>query len=179
MMPEASVLRLGNNVCELRIQGFFAYPHWMVSLLSGLMESQIAVVTGKAVQDRQQQWDARFRLDFQRSKSSPENVPYIVLTQRRAASNFSEPLRLTHFQIERRADQSMEVRLEGPDQLGFLGRLLCEMSLLALFPVEMDINTSGGNINDKIVFRGFGGLAPGPHIDAALENLLNGFTSHR
>src|SRR5687767_545783 len=107
MMPEASILRLGNGVCELRIQGFFPYPHWMVSLLAGLRESQIAVKTGKAVQDRQQQWDARFRLDFGRSKAAPENVPYIVLTQRRATATSTEPLGLTNFHVERTADQSI------------------------------------------------------------------------
>jgi hypothetical protein len=172
MAPASTISRLGNNLYELNIRGFFPHPHWMVFLFSGLTDLKVSVLRGKAAQDRGQQWDASFRLDFGKSPAPAEDVNYISLTQKKVRADEMKSPRLSKFRKNRRSDGSIEVHFEGADEIGFLGRFLGELSLLALFPVELEINTVGGSVQDRIVLRGFGGLPPGEHIDEALQNLL-------
>ena len=173
MPATTSISRAPNGDHELRLQGQFERAHWVAFLFSGLSRLEIAVISGKATRDRDRNWNARFTLDFRGSQAVPERVDYLQLAQQETTSAFAPPL-LSEFAITRRSDQALEVILQGPDQIGFLGRILLKLSLLTLFPIEMEINTVSGRIHDRIVFCGIGGLPPGTSVDASLEAMLRG-----
>lgn len=177
MLPKAMVTPAAHGLQELKIQGLFPHPHWMVFLLSGLADRQVSVVGGRAIQQINHSWLANFQLDFRRSATQPEGVDYLLLAGQRASHAPTAPPRLTSFSVVRRPDSALEMTVHGPDQLGFLGKLLGEVSLLALYPTEMEINTLGGQIKDKIVLRGIAGSAPSESIEHSLRDLLQGFVA--
>lgn len=171
-MATSSITRAQGGWYELSLKGVFPHPHWIAFLFSGLAESQVSVVSGRALRDDNLQWDTRLMLDFARSQAMPEALDYVALAQRKpSAADMTMP-RLSRFETRRTRDNSLEMTLEGPDQIGFLGRLLSRVSLLTLFPIQIEINTVSGAIRDRIVMRGIGGVAPAETSDAALQNLL-------
>jgi hypothetical protein len=172
MLPQSSISALPNGHNQLKISGRFTHPHWMAFLFSGLSAANVSVISGRAVQN-ETQWEANWVLDFSRSGIAPQSLDYVGLAlQRPTQTGGAGALSLTRYQIARRPDQSLEVWLHGPDQIGFLGRVLSRLSLIMLFPTEIDINTSGGQIRDYIVFRGIGGMAPNDEAQKALDILL-------
>ena len=177
MLATSTITRSLTGFHELRLQGPFPHPHWIAFLFAGLAQSGVSVVSGRAVQDDKQEWDARINLDFKNSKVTPESLDYIALAARKPVSADMTIPRLSRFQITPRYDGSLEVTLEGPDQIGFLGRLLGRLSLLMLFPSELDINTVSGTIRDRIVLRGIMGTLPAQTMKESLETLLKGLVS--
>lgn len=177
MTPQSTLLRLPTGLYELKITGSFTHPHWMAFLFSGLAASGVSVVSGRAMQASSGLWEARLTLDFASVVVRPDTIDYVALALQKPAQTDARAPRLSRFQIARRMDRSLEVTLDGPDQIGFLGRVLGRMSLLMLFPVEMEITTVSGTIRDKIVVRGIGGTAPDESAKTSLETLLSVFTS--
>jgi hypothetical protein len=177
MTPQSTLTRLPTGLHELKITGNFTHPHWMAFLFSGLAASSVSIVSGRAMQNAGGQWEARLTLDFTSVVVRPESVDYVALALQKPAQTDARAPKLTRFQISRRIDRSLEVTLDGPDQIGFLGRVLGRMSLLMLFPVEMEITTISGTIRDKIVVRGIGGTAPDESAKTSLETLLRVFTT--
>lgn len=173
MTPKAMILPGRNGLQELSMQGLFPHPHWMVFLLAGLSEKHISVVEGRATQQITYIWDAHFQLDFRRSGLTPETIDYLALSSTRTTSATTP--QISTFELRRRPDRALEITVQGPDQLGFLGKLLGEVSLLALYPTELEIHTVGGHIKDRLVFRGIGGAAPSENIETSLKTLLGNF----
>lgn len=175
MTPQSSISPLHNQQYELKINGRFTHPHWLAFLFSGLSAARVSVVSGRAAQV-ETQWDARCILDFTGSDAAPNSLDYVTLALQRPASvgvgGGAGALALGRYQIARRQDQSLEVWLHGPDQIGFLGRVLSRLSLIMLFPTEIDINTRAGQIQDYMVFRGIGGMAPNDDAQKSLDILL-------
>ena len=170
-MPKSTLNRTPGGQYEIRIEGRFAHPHWVSFLFSGLSQQQISIVSGRALQDARLEWDARFVLDFRFSTAVPQNLDYVALAEKNPPQNDTGMPRLSHFEIKGHL-RGMEVLISGPDQVGFLGRLMRKLSLLALFPVEIDINTVSGVINDRIVLQTIGGGAVSETVRAALQALL-------
>lgn len=170
-MATSQVVRTGPGLYELTLYGQFSHPHWVAFLFAGLAELQVSVVAGRATQTDLQHWEARLDLDFRRSTTAPDTLDYEGLARRRpSASDLSLP-RLTVFTVVRQP-QGLEVRLEGPDQIGFLGRLLNRVCLMGLFPIEIKIATSVGQIHDVLVLQGIGGSAPDATVEATLRAAL-------
>ncbi len=175
MVPKATVTPTANGLQELKVQGLFHHPHWMVFLLSGLADRQVSVLGGCATQQISHTWEAVFQLDFRNSGITPESVNYLALTGHNASYAPAAPPILSAFQMRRRADNALEITVQGPDQIGFLSKLLGGVSLLALYPTELEINTIGGQIKDRVVLRGIGGSAPRDSTEASLQTLLQGY----
>jgi hypothetical protein len=175
MTPVVSISSLSGGLHELKIKGQWAHPHWVAHLFSGLASQQISVVSGKASQKLSQDWEATFHLDFSRSTQKPEALDYVDLAHTRTGAVEMSSLKLGSFQISRRMDASLEVRLNGPDQVGLLGQLLTRLSLLGLFPIDLQISTAHGYVEDRIVFTGILGTVPSEVVEVSLENMLRGF----
>lgn len=156
---------------QLDLFGHCHDPHWVAGLFSGLADHGVSIISGHAAQDGQGLWRAQFELDFRDCASDPQQLDYALMMRRAAALDAAMPA-LSSFGLSRRPDRGLELNLRAPDQRGFLGRLLVRISGLALFPVEMEIRTVGGQIDDRLVFRGIGGAVPGEAIPKALESLL-------
>lgn len=165
----ASLQRLPDGSVEVALQGAFPHPHWLAYLLRALSESQVSLVSGRAVQNDALDWDARITLDFRQSMAAPEKLDYLMLAQQRMNSATLTAPELSNFRIARRGDQQLEVHLEAPDQVGFLGRLLTRVSSLGLFPSELEVATVGGRIKDRLIFRGIMNKAPTDTVQKSLE----------
>jgi hypothetical protein len=104
----------------------------MAFLFSGLSEAGVSVISGRAIQN-ETQWDARWTLDFSRAIGVPESLDYVAMALQRPTTTKNSVPVISSYQIARRADQSLQVRLQ-PDQIGFLSRVLSRLSLIMLFP---------------------------------------------
>jgi len=156
---------------ELRLQDRFYHPHWLAFLMSGLSQIKVSVVSGKAAQIAPQEWDVTLQLDFRGSVTVPERVDFRALTEKTAVLD-ANSIQLNSYLITRRFDKAIEVHIQGLDQLGFLGRFLTKVSLLALYPIEVKIGTVGGRISDQIVLNGLGNSPPSEEQQAALDSML-------
>jgi hypothetical protein len=177
MTPTATISPSALGHQELIIEGLLPHPLWVGFLFTGLAQWQISVISGKAVQTDVQHWQSRFTLDFSCSRATPQNLDYIMMAQRRSSSIDVQNPKLNRYEVFRRPDLALEVRLEGPDQIGFLSRLLGRFSLLMLFPAEIEINTVAGVIRDRVVFKGLGGTVLDDNARTALDTLLRGFVT--
>lgn len=160
---------------ELWLHGRISHPHWLVFLLSGLAASNVSVISGRATQTALD-WDARLVLDFRGALNEPSELDYSALAEKKPITPTTASPRLTRHSVSRRADGNLEVNVEGPDQIGFLGRFLGRLSLIMLFPIEIEINTVLGKIHDRVVLCSIGGTAPDESAKTSLERLLQGFT---
>lgn len=178
MPPTVSVRPLSTGRHKLAIQGQFTHPHWFVFLFQGLAERQVSVESGWARSGKVNYWSSELVLDFRRAAVSPEAINYVELAlQKRPAPEQVEPPRLSQFSVARSADESLELRIEGPDQVGFLARLLRRVSGTMLLPTAIEIATDGGRIRDCFVLRGPTGGPPDEGDRQALESLLESLTA--
>lgn len=169
---KSTISNLPNGLHELHIKGRFYHPHWLAFLLSGLSQLNISTVAGTALSKEQQEWDARLVLDFGKSNSNPDRVDYVTLAETRTTLR-SSTIQLSTFKVSPRASGTIEVHLEGRDQLGFLGAFLTRVSLLGLFPSEVKIETNAGYISDRIVLTGLAGAPPDEIAVQSLEAMLH------
>lgn len=174
MAPTFRLNPTGGDLHELVIAGRFRHPHWVAFLLAGLAEQRVSVVSGRASQLAPQQWEAKFLLDFQGASSEPHRVDFVGLAENERRLSGHPPPEVTGFFVTRRPDKALELRLEGPDQIGFLGRMLAKLCMLMLFPSELRIDTVQGRIEDVIVLRGAAGSPPTESLRGSLENMLVG-----
>ena len=176
MPPQFSLAKSRNGGQQLRIQGEFQRPLWIPYLFSSLSNLKVSVTRGTATLTATRDWDAAFDLDFSGCTRTPENIDYLALSEQQTPLA-SAPPTLSHFLVTRRSDQSLEVVLQGPDQIGFLGNILAKLSMLTLFPTELEIDTVAGQIRDRIVFLGIGGMPPNESIEKSLETMLQGLVA--
>ena len=170
-MATSQIIRIGSGLYQLTLHGQFAHPHWVAFLFASLADQQVSVVSGRAAQTDLQQWEACLDLDFRRSTAAPDALDYEALARRRPPSSDLSLPRLTAFTLMRQP-HGLEARLEGPDQIGFLGRLLNRVCLLGLFPVEIKIATHAGQIRDAVVFQSIGNAVPDAAVEATLRSTL-------
>jgi hypothetical protein len=175
MSLHSSISPATGNLYELHLHGRISHPHWLVFLLAGLAQSQVSVVAGRA-QQTGLDWDARLMVDFRGTSAEPDSLDYALMAESKPPSSITTAPKISRYNLARRPDGSLQLHVQGPDQLGFLGRFLGRLALVMLFPVEIEINTMLGQINDSVVLRGIGGTAPDESARAALETLLRGFT---
>ena len=64
------------------------------------------------------------------------------------------------------------LEIEGEDRVGFLAALLRRMAYLSLFPVELELETSGGRALDRFWLRSAGDRAPSERARVALAASL-------
>lgn len=178
MRPTATIARNADGLYDLAVKGQFFHPHWVAHLFAGLAAQRVSIVSGRAAEEDELEWSASFTLDFAGSAADPEAVDYVGLAGKTLPADLAKVV-LTGFRVTRRDDQQLELELEGPDQIGFLGRILMRLSLLALFPSSMVINTVGGQIKDRIILHGIGGKGPAEAAKVSLEGTLRQMVAAR
>lgn len=148
---------------------------WAGNLLAALAARNIDVVSGRGVGEKRN-WTAALVLDARRAAVAPDKLDLIALANTDAAPTGGTDLKLTRFALTLLADGRLEVRVFAPDQSGFLSRFLRAMALVSLFPREFDIDTPGGQIKDRFVVSGAGGMVS-PTALKAFEKMLTEYTA--
>jgi len=176
MSLESTIAARSDGMYELRLEGSIYLPHWIVELFAALSQQQVSIVSGQATQVTTGEWKSCFVLDFSHSSADPRRLNYVAFTEQtlNLGGKAGTP-RLTRYELSRRPDKLIEIKLEGPDQVGFLAGMLSRVSLLALFPSFLEIDTLGGQIKDVIVLRGISDKGPGESAYLHLERMLKGF----
>jgi hypothetical protein len=168
-MPlESSISSSTEGYHELSLHGRLHRPHWVAQLFGALSQLHVSIISGRATQVKGGEWESKFVLDFSHSSADPKRLDYGALAEQSLPAERGATPKLTHFDLLRRPDNLVEVRLEGPDQIGFLASILARFSGLALFPAMLEIDTVAGRIADCIVLRGIADRGPS---DAALQSL--------
>jgi hypothetical protein len=154
---------------QLDLAGSYDHPHWLAFLCSGLSAAGVSVVSGRAVRGAATHWDGHLVVSGPMSAIDP-----MALAATRPVRRDAGRLRLTSYRIERRPDGQLEVDVEAPDELGFFGRLLSRVSLLALVPSEIELATVGSVIQDTVVLGGIGHTGVSSAAESALNDLMKG-----
>jgi hypothetical protein len=176
MALESSIISTVDGMHELSLQGRIHRPHWIIQLFGSLSALQVSIISGQATQEKRGEWKSRFILDFSNSSADPKHLDYAAFSEKTPSGDRSAMApKLTRFELSRRPDQQLELKLEGPDQIGFLASILGRVSVFALFPSSLEIDTLRGQIRDVIVLRGIGDRGPGDAAYQSLERMLRGF----
>ena len=68
---------------------------------------------------------------------------------------------------------ALDLEVQGPDRLGFLGSLLCSLARLELSPREMLITTSDGEAHDRFFLKTISGAVPSEATRRLLQVTLD------
>ena len=175
MSLESTLTPTADGCHQLSLHGRLHRPHWVAQLFAALSHLHVSILSGYASQIKGGEWTSKFLLNFDNSSSDPNKLDYNALAEQPLPAERATTPKLTRFYLLRRADQLIELRVEGPDQLGFLAAILGRVSGLALFPSELEIDTVGGNINDCIVLRGIADRGPSEAAFQSLDRMLKSF----
>jgi hypothetical protein len=161
---------------ELDLTGVFAHPHWLAFLCGGLAAAGVSVVSGQARRDSPLRWQGRLVLDGRGATTPVTDLDVVALAGTRPMIRDIGSPALTSFQIRRRLDGQLDLQVDAPDELGFLGRLLRRVALLTLVPTEIEIATVRGTIQDRVVLGGIGTAPPSDEVLASLREMLTALT---
>lgn len=175
MAFKTSITPTGRKFYELSLQGLTHRPHWVVHLFAALSEHQISIISGHANQVKLGQWESTFLLDFSRSTADALRLDYSGFSDHKTGSDRLGTPKLSRFSLARTADQFLDLRLEGPDQIGFLAAILGRVSGAALFPTTLQIRTVTGQIRDSLILTGIGGRPPSQTAEQILSTMLRSF----
>ena len=175
MALESSISSTVEGFYELTLHGRLHRPHWVAQLFAALSQLHISIVSGQATQIKGGEWKSKFLLDFSNSSADPKRLDYTAFTEQSPSGERTTTPKLSRFEVLRRPDQLIEVRLEGPDQIGFLAAILAKVSVLALFPAMLEIDTIAGQIKDCVVLRGIGDRGPSEAAFQSLDRMLRSF----
>lgn len=170
----ATIRAAAGGLHRLDLAGAFLHPHWLAFLCGGLAGHGVSVVSGTAVRASPLHWEGQLLLDASSARTPVGDLDPVALAALRPAVREAASPRLTSFEARRLADRRLEVEVCGPDELGFLGRLLSRVSLLTLLPAELHISTVRGEVRDRLVLVGIGSGTPGDDVLDALRRLLSG-----
>ncbi len=178
-MPlESTISRTADGMYQLKLHGRLHRPHWVAQLFSALAQLHVSIISGEASQEKGGEWTSSFVLDFSSSTADPHHINYTAFADQAPSGDRPAAPKLSRFEVSRRPDQLIDLRLEGPDQIGFLASILLRVSGLALFPSKLEIDTMAGKIKDSIVLRGIGDRGPSDAAYQSLERMLKSFVSH-
>lgn len=159
-------------------------PGWMASLGLELASRDLSIERAVAKRDGSGLWSAEVDI-VQTVPPAPGNhplhLPYAHLAEQSrqpTSSASSEPFVLTRYTI---IDSPLhggcvELSFEAEDSLGLLGRVLSELALLVLFPVEFSIQTTNGRVHDTLWLGGIRAATPSAEARQRLNQRLSRFT---
>jgi hypothetical protein len=168
----SEVTRLSDGGFRVRLAGSFGQG-WLASLCCGLATRRISIERAHAMRTRNLSWIAEFTAIELEGADDPDRVPYLALAATPVALD-ALPLRLASFQIEPCFDGTLKLSIEARDTLGLLGTLLDKLASLGLYPIEMHIETTPGDIAcDALWLSTADGGTPSGELTRELEQMLS------
>jgi UTP:GlnB (protein PII) uridylyltransferase len=170
--PTIDVIEVGGGRAALTLDGVFEHPHWLAQLAAALAHDGVSIINGSAMRTSTRAWSASFELDTSMARATfgPRAISFAL---RQSPVRTSASVHLLGCTVQRRVPENMiSLRVTAEDELGFLGRLLRRLALLALVPIELHITTKEGRIDDEFVLARVGGAAPTKEVEEALSQML-------
>jgi hypothetical protein len=165
-----------NGRYEVSLQGRFL-PGWLGEFSAALADHQLSILAGNARRVSPSVWQACFELDASAAGIKPDHIDFLALASSRSAVPGATPA-LEAVRVIEEGD-ALLVEVNGADQIGFLAGLLKRFAFYSLFPVELEVETAGGQISDRIRLKGVGGTAPSAEAVEALRNGLQELAGNR
>lgn len=146
---------------------------WVGNLASGLARNGLSITHGKVFREGAIGWHGHIALQSGFASTPPERIDYRQLVSAEA-DRAATAISIDSFILRPTRENGGELFLEikGDDQHGFLGAFLGRLSFYSLFPVYMEIETSGGWIHDRFWLTAIGGGRPAEVVVAALRGTL-------
>jgi hypothetical protein len=143
---------------------------WLGRLANALSRRGVGIQSVDAIRRSDGSWFASMQLGVTHATIAPSELDYYALCSEGPEDRGSaRELRLERFQIERTAAGALELRLNGPDEVGFLAAVLDRCEFLGLFPERLKVTTQQGMINDILWLRGVANNAPSAEAERALR----------
>jgi hypothetical protein len=146
---------------------------WMASLSSRLGALHISIDHTHARLTGDKIWIAELHVLTLVGAPGPLSLDYIAFAEQ------AEPSRSALFEVDsyrliesRDYGGSLMLTLEAGDSLGLLGALLGGLAELALFPIELHIETRAGRAYDSLWLSGANGAVPSAATRQAADQLL-------
>src|SRR4051794_20289769 len=169
--PSIDVVEVGFGRAALSMEGGFEHPFWLAQLGGALADDGVSIISGSATRTSDHAWLACFELDT--SRASPTfGARGIAFSLRQPPIRAAGTVQLIGWTVQRRGGGLLELRIQADDSVGFLGRLLQRLALLAQIPVELHIRTEAGRIDGEFLLARVGGAAPTKEVEEALAHLL-------
>jgi UTP:GlnB (protein PII) uridylyltransferase len=170
--PNIDVVEVGASRAALTLDGSFEHPYWLAQLAASLAGDGVSIVGGSAMRTERHAWSASFDLDTSMASATfgPRAIAFAL---RHPPVRTSSSVRVLSWDVQHRQQDGMiGLRVTAEDEVGFLGRLLRRLALLALIPIEMHVATADGRLDDTFVLARVGGVAPSHEVEEALRHLL-------
>jgi hypothetical protein len=147
---------------------------WLGRLANALSRRGIGIQSVDAIRRSDGSWFGSMQLGVSHATIAPSELDYYALCSEgpEDRGGSARELRLERFQIERTAAGALELRLSGPDEVGFLATVLDRCEFLGLFPERLKVTTQQGLINDVLWLRGVANNAPSAEAERALRALF-------
>jgi hypothetical protein len=143
---------------------------WLGRLASALSRRGIGIVSVDAIRRSDGSWFGSLVLAVGEATIAPSELDYYGLcSEGPEVRGLARELRLERFQVERTAAGALELRLNGPDEVGFLAAVLDRCEFLGLFPERLQVTTQQGTINDVLWLRGVANNEPSVEVERALR----------
>jgi len=157
---------------SLRLTGMLR-PGWCGKLATGLARRGIGIESGHAATVSAGNWRAEFQL-VGPAEPAPSRIDIGRLLSARDRAGFTTPIVLERFSLTRSETRGgcLALAVEGEDRVGFLAALLRRLAFFALFPVELQLDTLGMQVSDRLWLRAGGGRAPRAETADALAASL-------
>ena len=146
---------------------------WADHLCRGLARERLSIQRGFA-RLGSAGWRAELMLARETGAPDPLLVDYLALALRAPRDLGPPALALDAYRLVRRPDGGLDLEVEGPDQLGFLGGLLERLAFLALVPQAMWVETGPAGLRDRFLLRRVGGGPPTEATVRILREVLAG-----
>ena len=164
---------LAPGAFRVRLGGVFRGA-WLAGLSSRLAEQQISIDHVHARVSGEDAWVAELHLLALPGAGDPLSVDYSAIAGAAEPGSASEFTIESYRLLESRAyGGSLMLTLEAADSLGLLGSLLGALAQLALFPVELHIETKDGRAYDSLWLAAPDGRPPSAAARDAAAQLLD------
>jgi hypothetical protein len=169
--PWSEVTALSDTHYRIRLGGTFGSA-WLANMCRGLAGQRLSIERAHAMRAQHGAWSAELHVIALPGAPHPERLPLMQLL----AAEVQElgELRIDAYELTASTAHggTLHLVIEAEDTLGLLGSLLAQLARLALFPIEMHIETRRGRAEDSLWLCTHHGARPPQELQTALEQVL-------
>ncbi len=146
---------LGQQLYRVELSGTLRQG-WLASLGLELASRNLSIDRGTARRGDKGVWNAEIDLVRLTDDVDPLGLSYVQLAESGRTVDAALPIRIDRYTL---VDSPLhggclELSFDAADSLGLLGRVLADLAMLVLFPVELRVETNAGRVRDRLWLSG-------------------------